>query len=328
MILPFLCLISAGTAADDLPPSVKSGTAFTYRGWVNSILISGKELHSVIVPQIGGRIMWFGTASRNLIYEEPGSDGKTLEKEKNWFMLGGYQLDIGPESAGFPSHFPLWLGAYSAIVSNSENPEIVLGSPEDPSIPLKLSKQISFLPDGSLLVRQSAMNRSERSMEFCLWDRTLCVPNGYLVLPLKARSIFPYGWGVISGKEIKSESPSLPGARRIGSHLVVKTGAGSGKIGADSDAGWIAYLVDGMLFVKKYPYYENSKYGDYGCSVELYFNEKLTELEPLSRNFNLAPGGKASFDETWTLHKLAKEPSSHEEAVEECAKLGLIPSGK
>ena len=48
--------------------------------------------------------MHYGLKGDNLLYEEPTSDGKTLASVGNWFMTGGYQLDIGPETGHIPEH--------------------------------------------------------------------------------------------------------------------------------------------------------------------------------------------------------------------------------
>ena len=96
--------------------------------------------------------------------------------------------------------------------------------------------------------------------------------------------------------------------------LVAKAEGDEAKVGADSDAGWIAYARGKILFVKYFPYYRNSTYTDGGNSVELYFNNQVAELEPLSPETKLQPGAFYEFPEKWVLIPLEKEVKTYEDA--------------
>ena len=86
------------------------------------------------------------------------------------------------------------------------------------------------------------------------------------------------------------------------------------KVGADSDAGWIAYARGKVLFVKFFPTFDKANYSDGGNSVEFYCSERIAELEPLSPEIKLKPGENYSFPEKWALYELEKEVTTHEQA--------------
>jgi hypothetical protein len=98
--------------------------------------------------------------------------------------------------------------------------------------------------------------------------------------------------------------------------LVVRSIGPEQKVGADSDAGWIAYVRGTLLFVKYYPYDPEGTYTDGGLSVAHYYNERIAELEPISPEVKLPPSGEYVFPERWLLIRLDREPKTAEEAAE------------
>src|SRR5215510_340423 len=86
----------------------------TYNGWNDSLMLNapGAKVKAVVVPAIGGRVAHYSLGGENIIYENPGSYGKTLTNTKTNFSVGGYQCDLGPEIRGIPDHRALWMGMY------------------------------------------------------------------------------------------------------------------------------------------------------------------------------------------------------------------------
>lgn len=78
------------------------------------------------------------------------------------------------------------------------------------------------------------------------------------------------------------------------------------KIGLLSDPGWIAYLNGNDLFVKYYNYKKYEEYPDFGSTVELYTNERFSEIETLSPMAEIKPGESISHTEKWKLFKIEK----------------------
>ena len=110
-----LTLLAVMLCAEDPAKPAQGVQIQTYKGWPDSYILSSAEtgIKAVIVPAVGGRVLHYGPDDANIIFETPGSDGKTLKNSKG-FWVGGYNLDIGPELRGMPPHPDLWMGRYKA----------------------------------------------------------------------------------------------------------------------------------------------------------------------------------------------------------------------
>ena len=75
------------------------------------------------------------------------------------------------------------------------------------------------------------------------------------------------------------------------------------KIGLNASDGWMAYLRQGHLFLKTFKYVEGATYPDHGCSLEMYTNDRMLELETLGPLQRLAPGDTAEHVEHWFLFR-------------------------
>ena len=73
------------------------------------------------------------------------------------------------------------------------------------------------------------------------------------------------------------------------------------KVGFGGFAPGFAYLVGGDLFVKRFDYEPEAEYPDGGCSVELFTNDAIMEVETLSPMALLEPGGSLTHIERWYL---------------------------
>jgi hypothetical protein len=292
-----------------------------YGGWTNCFVMRGGDCKAIVVPGVGGRVLHYSLNGENIIFENPDLWGDTLLTRSN-FWAGGYQCDIGPELRGIPEHKWLWQGPWTArsprafTVYTFSEPEMTVG--------LQLDKEMVIDPDtGDLGITQRMRNIINNDTSFCLWDRTLCKGGGFAMFPLNRKSRFKAGWAIRQGNRVpeyryEGDSPKDSRVRILDGVLVAQAKAlpdsPSMKVGADSDAGWIAYARGKILFVKYFPYFREGNYSDGGNSVEFYCSDRVAELEPLSPEVTLKPGQNYSFPEKWTLIELEKEVTSYEQA--------------
>lgn len=287
------------------------------QGWAETLRVDAARpgMSLVVVPDLGGRVIRYGLGGENLIFDNPDYAGKTLENSPAGALdqgYTGYNVDLGPELRGIPKHLPLWVGKHRVLEAG---PSLLLRSEIDPATRMEITKRIDADPlDGSLRVLQILTNRGDKDASYCLWDRTLCSGGGFALIPLNASSKLPAGWCQLQKGKYKADAPSHPGVKILDGVLVAKAEGPSSKIGADSDGGWIAYARGKQMLVKYYPYFPEGKYTDGGNSVELYFDPKVCELEPLSPEVTMAPGRAYEFMERWLLIPLEKEAASWEEA--------------
>jgi len=76
---------------------------------------------------------------------------------------------------------------------------------------------------------------------------------------------------------------------------------GPTKIGLAHQLGWIGYLNQGTLFIKRIPYEEGKTYPDNGCNFETFSNQEMQEIESLGPIVKLAPGKSVEHVERWEL---------------------------
>ena len=98
---------------------------------------------------------------------------------------------------------------------------------------------------------------------------------------------------------------------------------GAFKIGFPNPRGWLAYWLDGTLFVKRAAFNAQADYYDFGSSSECYCNDRFIELETLAPISRLTPGESATHTETWELYADVDFPKDENAAQEIVEKLGL-----
>jgi len=292
-----------------------------YTGWDDCLFLAAprKKLQMVVAPVVGGRIVQLSLNGDNILFENSAALGKTLATASNALWVSGYQCDTGPESRDYPGHTQLWVGP------NTWQPvaeyQIKLASAAKAIAGLQIEKEIALAPDtGEIGLTQRLRNVGARDQAFCLWDRTQCKNGGFAMFPLNKKSAFKAGWSIRVKPEgqteysYNTENPDSPQVRILDGVLVAQAKGVATKIGADSDAGWIAYARGKTLFVKYFQYDPKGNYSDGMNSVELYWDQRIAELEPLSPEKNLAPGQNFTFAEMWQLIPLDREVTTAEQA--------------
>lgn len=269
--------------------------------------------------------MFYGIEAENLLWF-PLQRGTSSALE-----AGGYQLDIGPEIRGIPARPTLWAGQYRSQTPRDFTVEVK--SLPDPLLGVQLIKEIVIDPEsGDLGVTQIITNVSPREVSFCHWDRTLVQPDGYVIVPLKKKSRFKEKWALRRGEVgeyfYDGDTPESDRVEIKGDILYAKASGKPTKIGVDSDAGWIAYVWRHYLLIKYFPYYENGNYTDGGCTVEVFWNERFAELEPLSPEVKLNPNEGYRFPELWKIVELKDEVKSFKDARKAAKKVPRSPFGK
>ena len=292
-----------------------------YNGWETALIMnsSPSKARAVVVPAISGRVVHYGFKGENVLYEPLEGRGKTLEKAREGFPVGGYHCDLGPETGGaVPEHRLLWFGAYTWRTPRPSS--VIVTSESSAATGIQIEKEIVLDPDsGELGLVQSMRNISDKETAYCIWDRTLCPSGGYALVPLNPKSRFPSGWSirrVQGGQDVFDGSqPVSPQVQVIQGILVAETKGPATKIGADSDAHWVAYVRGKVLFVKYFPYFAQGHYSDGGNSVKISWDDKAVGLEPLSPEITLPPGERYSFPEKWMLFPLKDDVKSAEQAA-------------
>ena len=81
-----------------------------------------------------------------------------------------------------------------------------------------------------------------------------------------------------------------------------KMQSGELKLGFPNPVGWLAYLWQDTMFVKRAEYILGAQYFDRRSSSECYCNPKLLELETFGSRIILKPGKTVTHMDTWQLY--------------------------
>ncbi|MGB3714086.1 MAG: hypothetical protein WA996_06620, partial [Candidatus Promineifilaceae bacterium] len=144
-------------------------------------------------------------------------------------------------------------------------------------------------------------NRGARPVELAPWAITQLRPGGFAILPQPAQDT-----GLLPNRRLAlwpytdlNSSHIKWGNRYVTIQATMRSG--KLKIGWANPAGWLAYCIDGILFVKYVDYQPQSEYFDFGSSSECYCDPHFLELETLGPAAFLEPGQSVSHEERWFL---------------------------
>lgn len=328
--LTALILGAAAPRAEAQRGAGRGVTRETFQGWTNALALESRDTpaRAVVVPEAGGRVMFYGTAGDNLLWLDPTATATGQPGWSETFQPGGFQADIGPELAALPARPGLWHGPYSPILRRPH--QITLRAPEDKTLGIELEKDVVFdQATGDLGFVHRLKNTADRDSAYCLWHRIALRPGGFVLLPVNPRSRFPAGWSVreMRGARVtyNGTTPAVPGVEVLDGVLVARTGEGSGtvQIGTDAQAQWAAYVIGRTLFVVHFPEYSTAVYSEGGNSVVVSWDNQRTELQPLSPEARLRSRRSYEFPMKWSLIEL---PAPVTTAAEARAVVERIPA--
>lgn len=288
-----------------------------WRGWTNSLLLQATNpaVMAAVAPGAGGRILHFSLDGENILFDpaEAGAapDGKTL------LAAAGYQCDIGPESRGLPDRPQLLSGRHTW--NSPGDWQVQVNSGRDAATGLEISKSIRLDPEtGGLHLAQWLVNKAAGEASYCLRSRTTCKGGGFVVFPLSKKSRYSAGWALRRKVEDKfiydGATPFSPRVRVLDGVLVAKAEGEAVKLGADTDAGWVAYARGRLLFVNFFTHEPAGNYSDSGNSLEVSWDAQSVELEPLSPEVKLRRYHPYGWAGRWILLPLEQPVTSYDQA--------------
>ncbi len=299
-----LCLGTLAAHAADLPAGVRRVKVLNYP---DCLELSNGEARVTLGHHVGGRVLEYEWRGKNALYLDP--------NEIKWGTPGGPKapssagrFDIGPEQI-IPKRDTLWAGAWTAEAIGPRAARLT--SQPDPATGVQLVREFRLAATGThLACEQIIRNVSGETKYWAHWSRTFAVHGGIGVVPLTPEvKRFPNGWVMyVPGPEPAIQfRPVDPNVRVRGSFLEVLGPPRYPKLGFDSHAGWMAYVMPhGQAFVKRYASPRDAVYPEViGMTLCLWYPPATTvpacELEPHGPRTAIAPGASASYTEHWQL---------------------------
>ncbi len=164
-----------------------------------------------------------------------------------------------------------------------------------------------------ITLRHTLTNHNPWAISCAPWAITQLRPGGVAILPQsQAETGFLPNRSLALWPYTNLASPHVTwGNRYLLVHAEMKAPF---KVGFPNPRGWLAYWLDGILFVKRAPFDAAATYCDFGCSSECYCNDRFLELETLAPLTTLSPGQSITHTETWEVYGDVPLPADEEAA--------------
>ena len=275
---------------------------FNFGGWKNCIRMTDGKVEIVITTDVGPRIIRFGfVGDKNVFGEMEEQQGKTGGDK--WMIYGGHRFWHSPEAnprTYYPDNSPVnytWNGETLKLTQNIEE---TTGIQKEMEINLVAG-------NSSVRVLHRLINHNLWEIEFAPWALSVMARGGRAIIPQEhyqsgGGNLTPVRPLVLWGYTEMKDPRWIWGNRFI----QVRQDPGektSQKIGVLNTLGWMAYYLDGKVFIKRYDYDSKLKYPDFGVNTEVYTDKDILEMETLGSLERIPPEGSVEHIENWFLFR-------------------------
>lgn len=289
VVLFALAFASASFAAEPTARFVQS------HGDAKAVELVRGDARVVLSPS-GGRVLEYSVAGKQALWFDEAE--KNVPAGKSRPMSAG-RFDIGPELT-IAAHPMLWSGDWKAEITSETS--AMLTSEKDDSTGMQLRRVFTLNDNGSLSCKQLMTNISADTKEVCHWGRSFSPGGGICLIPLVGQSKFPSKYAMYEDSAIINVRNQDEKIREREGFLEILAPPRKPKLGFDSYAGWLAYVMPGdVLFVKRFAVQPNRVYNEAaGLTLSVWYpTGARIELEPIGPREVLQPQQTASFTETW-----------------------------
>jgi hypothetical protein len=278
-----------------------------YGGWKNNLRISNGDAELIVTLDVGPRVISYRLANGKNVFKNF-ADQMGKSGESDWVPRGGHRLWTAPEDL---------TRTYSPDNSPIEYKEVPGGArviqPTD-KYGIHKEMEVRLEPSGSrVTVLHQILNAGQEETELAVWALTIMAPGGVEIIPLPPHH--PHPGPPQNARSPKDFAADLsmtfwpyfdfkdPRWNFGTNYVTLRQDASKGptKIGVSHRVGWVGYLNEGTLFIKRFGYQEGKHYPDNGCNFETFTNQDMLEMESLGPLGKLAPGKAVQHTEHWQL---------------------------
>jgi hypothetical protein len=251
------------------------------------------------VLENSARIVRLSLKGKSNLFADLGST--TIDTALGSFrMRGGHRLWHAPESMP-RTYIPDDIGGELTPIPGGVRMDL----PAEPWTHIAKAIEVQLNPDGpQVTVRHELRNEGAWPVQFSAWGLTMFRLGGVAVLPQAIGNVDEAG--LLPNRQLilwpytRIDDPRL--ILRDDFILARPTPAMPLKFGYFNPHGWVAYWLDGMLFVKRFDVTAGASFPDHGCNSECYFNQRFIELESLSSLQTVPPMESLTHTELWEVY--------------------------
>jgi hypothetical protein len=274
----------------------------SYKGWPNCYRITNGEVEAIVTADIGPRIMRFGFVGGQNVFKEF-ADQLGKSGETDFQLRGGHRLWKAPEdpvASWAPDNVPV-----EVTVTKSG---VVALEPVEPLTKLQKEITVEMADTGTaVVVRHRLINRGLFPLEFSAWAMSMMAPGGTAITGFPPRGKHP--------QQLEATNPlvmwaytdlSDPRWKFTRKYMMLRqdpANAEPQKLGLFNRKTWVAYVLNGEMFLKQAQADPALPYPDFGCSFETFTNNEFLEMETLGPLTKVPPGASVTHVENWSLHR-------------------------
>lgn len=300
-ILAVVLVLGLGRLVESAEPTAR---VEPFHGYSQAIELKRGAARAVVSPQAGGRVLVFSVDGQDAMFFD--------DQEKNWQpgkpgASSAGRFDYGPELTVI-AHPKIWSGDWTGEITGAASAKLT--SPRDEAAGMQLVREFSLVERNNavrLSCQQTMINVSKDVREVCHWGRSFSPGGGICLIPLGNRpSRFPSKYAMYEEGAVINVRNTDDKIRERDGFLEILSPPRKPKLGFDSYAGWLGYLMpNNTLFVKRFTTYPDRVYNEAaGLTLSVWYpTGPRIELEPIGPRERLAPGESAAFTEDWWLLK-------------------------
>jgi hypothetical protein len=264
-------------------------------------IIGNTHIRLEFLAEAGPRIVRLTLAGsdENQFAEVPDICWKTPYGD--YLMRGGHRLWHAPEAVPRSS-----IPDNSGLTIKEGDDGVRLSQPPDAYARIGKSIEIRLHDDRpAVTVRHELTNGSMWPVELAPWAITQLRLGGVAVLPQRTEPMDRDGVTPNRHLVLWPYTHWHDARLHLGEeHVLIEALAEPSivKVGYMNPRGWIGYLREGTLFVKRFKVADDQPHPDMGCNAEVYCNDRFIELETLAPLCRLEPGQSVTHVETWELY--------------------------
>jgi hypothetical protein len=262
-----------------------------------------------------------GNPGANILAEVP--DAGISTPYGTFRLYGGHRLWHSPEAMP-RSYVP---DSEGCGAEETEDGVILKGCVEAPT-GIQKSIAIKAAPDrAAVTLTHKMQNCGLWPVELAPWALTQLRLGGVAIFPQTGGKLDPAGLlpnrNLVLWPYTRLADPRL--SLNDDLHLIhADADAHAVKIGYLNRAGWAAYLVDNVVFVKRWAPKPDAQHVDFGCNCESYCNHQFIEVETVGPLVRLEPSGFVTHTEHWELHRADGAEQTLAGVRELVSRLGLL----
>ena len=280
-----------------------------YRGWPRNVRLANPDVELIATLDVGPRVVSYRLPGGPNVFKNY-DDMMGGTGEPDWRIRGGHRFWLAPEDLTrtyFPDNRPV-------VLTQESDFAVTLTPPPETEYGVQKVMRLSIGPAGTRVrVTLTVTNVGTTPATLAPWGPTVCAPGGVEVIPLPPKTPHP-------GPPTNAESPAdyAPNQELVlwpyfrfadprwtfgDRYLLLRQDGTRGptKIGLAHRVGWVGYVNNGTLFVKRFDYRDGAVYPDRGTRYQTFTNEDMLEMETCGELVTLSPGESATLDESWEL---------------------------